>query len=473
MQIELEALEKNQTWTLTALPANKKPIDCKWIYRVKYLPDGSVEKYKVRLVAKGFTQMLGLDYLDTYSPVAKLVTVRLLLAVCISFNWHMHQLDVNNAYLHGDLDEDIYIVPPKGYTKALPGQFCKLQKSLYGPKQAGRQWNKMFTQTITDFGFQQSARDSCLFTKGSADNFVALLVYVDDVLFIGPNDVLLSEVKTFLDKSFTIKDLGIAKYFLGIELARSSTGLFISQQKFIRGMLEEAGLTDTKPVCTPLIQGLNLVPDMGAKLEQLEQYRRLVGRLLYPSLTRPDITHGVQQLTQYMQEPCQGHFKAAIHLLKYLNGTYSRGIFFPASNTMQLQAYSDADWATFSATRKSITGYCIFLGKSLVSWKTKKQATSSAEAECIGLASTVCELQWITYILNDLQVPVQPIPLLCDNQATLHMAANSVFHEMTKHLDIDCHIVKNQLKAGFIDTKNAACSWGWLISHHHQLEGGY
>lgn len=179
---------------------------------------------------------------------------------------------------------------------------------------------------------------------------------------------------------------------------------------------------------------------------------------MYLSLIRPDITHGIQQLTQFMQEPCQGHLKVAIHSLKYLYGTLNIGLFFPASNNLQLQAYSDADWATCATTRKSITGYCVFLGNSLVSWKTKKQATvskSSAEAEYRALASTVCELQWITYILQDLQVPLKlPIPLLCDNQAALHIAANPVFHERTKHLDIDCHIVRNQLKAGFIDTSH-------------------
>ncbi|KAL0449266.1 UNVERIFIED_CONTAM: Retrovirus-related Pol polyprotein from transposon RE2 [Sesamum latifolium] len=336
-------LRKNHTWEITSLPQGKKPIGCKWVYKLKLKDDGSVERCKARLVAKGFSQ-----------------------------------LDVNNAFLHGYLDEEIYMLPPEGYSTQ-PGQ---------------------------------SAHDHCLFVRGTGDDFIALLVYVDDVLLTSPSSQLIAEVKKYLDQLFTIKDLGLAP----------------------------------KAATTPLPQGMKLSALGGAALSDLEPYRRLVGRLLYLGFTRPDISFSVQQLSQFLQKPCTDHWNAALHVVQYLKGTSSTGIFFPTSNSFQLRAYCDADWASCLNSRKSVMGFCVFLGDALISWKTKKQATvsrSSAEAEYRSMGTTVCELQWISYLLHDFGIPVR---MFCD--AATHI--NPVFHERTKHLDIDCHIVRNQYKLRFI-----------------------
>ncbi|KAL0289674.1 UNVERIFIED_CONTAM: Retrovirus-related Pol polyprotein from transposon RE1 [Sesamum calycinum] len=282
---ELVALEKNETWSVVDLPKGKKAIGCKWVYKVKLKLDGSVERYKARLVAKGYNQVEGVDYFDKFSPVAKAVTVRVLLAVAFSFTWPIHQIDINNAFLHGFLEEDIYMQVPDGYSVS-PGQ-----------------------------------------------------VYA----------------------KFTIKDLGPAKYFLGLEIARSLEGTSVTQHKY-----------DPEPYC------------------------RLMGCLLYLSFTRHDISFGAQQLSQFVHKLGQSHMNAALHHVKYLKGNPTQGLSFPSSNALTLTVYCDADWVDCVDSRCSVMGYYIFLGTTLVSWKIKKHTTvarSTTEAEYRSLGTTVCELQ--------------------------------------------------------------------------------
>ncbi|KAK4410398.1 Retrovirus-related Pol polyprotein from transposon RE2 [Sesamum angolense] len=261
-------------------------------------------------------------------------------------------------------------------------------------------------------------------------------------------------VKTYLDDLFTIKDLGHAKYFLGLELARSSHGTYVTQHKYLQDIVHDCHLQDAKAAATPLPPGLKLDTDSGALLESPDRYRRLIGRLLYLGFSRPDISFAVQQLSQYIQHPRQPHWDAALYLVRYLKGSSRLGLFFPVGSSFQLSAYSDSDWASCVDSRRSLTGYCIFLGDSLVSWKTKKQPTvsrSSAEAEYRSMGTTVCELLWISYLLHEFSISVtSPIPFHCDNKAAIHITENPVFHERTKHLDIDCHLVRDHFKRGFI-----------------------
>ncbi|KAL0399761.1 UNVERIFIED_CONTAM: Retrovirus-related Pol polyprotein from transposon RE1 [Sesamum radiatum] len=225
---------------------------------------------------------------------------------------------------------------------------------------------------------------------------IALLVYVDDVLITCVSESKITEVKEFLRSAFSIKDLGSAKYFLGLEIARSSSGTSITQHKFIRDIIADTGLQYARVASSPLPPGIKLSAHNSPPLSDAEPYRRLVGRLLYLSFTRPDISFGAQQLSQFVHAPCAVHLDAAMHLVRYLKGCPERGLFFPASNSLSLTAYCDADWASCTDSRRSLTGYCIFLGEALISWKTKKQTTvarSTAEAEYRSLGSTVCELQ--------------------------------------------------------------------------------
>ena len=452
METELTALEQTGTWKLVDLPPNIKPIGCRWVYKIKHHADGSIERFKARLVAKGYNQIEGLDYIDTYSPVAKLTNVRLIIALASIHHWFIHQLDVNNAFLHGELQENVYMQLPPGVKSSKPNQVCKLIKSLYGLKQASRKWYEKLTSLLLAQGFKQAHSDHSLFIKSSSSSFTILLVYVDDIILAGNSLDEFQNIKTILHNSFKIKDLGQLKYFLGLEVAHSKQGISLCQRKYCLDLLANSGFTNSKPVSTPSNPSIKLHNDSSPLYEYISSYRRLIGRLLYLNTTRPDITFVTQQLSQFLTKPTQTHYTAAMRVLRYLKSCSGKGLFFPRDSTLQLLGFSDADWAGCLDSRRSISGQCFFLGKSLISWRTKKQLTvsrSSSEAEYRALAAATCELQWLLYLIQDLQLTcIKPPVIYCDNQSALHITANPVFHERTKHLEIDCHLVREKLQAG-------------------------
>ncbi|KAI3743386.1 hypothetical protein L1987_61094 [Smallanthus sonchifolius] len=258
MKKEIKALEQNKTWSLETLPLGKKAIDSKWVYKIKYRPDGSIERFKARLVAKGFTQMEGVDYHETFAPVAKLVTMRTLLSLATKRNWIIHQLDVNNAFLHGYLEEEVYMKIPQGFSEENETRVCRLRKSIYGLKQASRNWYHKFTTVLLDMGFIQAKADHSLFLYKHESIFVAALIYVDDVLVVGNNMATIQHTKSQLNDLFSIKDLGPLKYFLGIEVARTKDGMVLSQRKYTLDILQDSGLLGCKPSPFPMESTLKL-----------------------------------------------------------------------------------------------------------------------------------------------------------------------------------------------------------------------
>ncbi|KAG7551468.1 Retrotransposon Copia-like N-terminal [Arabidopsis thaliana x Arabidopsis arenosa] len=459
MNEELQTCVNTGTFSVVSLPEGKKPIGCRWVYRIKHNADGTIDRYRARLVAKGYTQQEGVDYIDTFSPVAKLVTVKLLLDLAAKHGWSLTQMDVTNAFLHGDLDEEIYMDLPPGYTpppgeSLPPNAVWKLHKSLYGLKQASRQWNKKFSEVLLQDGFVQSHSDNTLFVKLVDNVFIALLVYVDDIIIASNSNDAVSALKATLATAFKLKDLGPVKYFLGLEIARNKTGISICQRKYTLDLLESVGLLGCKPVATPMDSDIQLHAESGDLLPDATVYRALIGKLLYLTITRADITYAVHKLSQFLSQPRTQHLAAAHRIVRYLKGDPGRGLFYSAQSEIRLQAFSDADWGTCPDSRRSTTGYCVFLGTSLISWKSRKQQTasrSSAESEYRALADTTCELIWLTQLLKDLHVHITgPANLYCDSTAAIQIASNSVFHERTKHIEIDCHIVRDRLKAGFL-----------------------
>lgn len=405
-------------------------------------------------MAKGYTQTEGIDFFDTFSPVVKMATVRLLLAIAAVKKWHIHQLDVNHAFLHGELQEEVYMRMPPGIDNTNPSKVCKLLKSLYGLKQASRKWYERLSNLLTDLGFQQAHADHSLFTYITPSSYTVLLIYVDDIVLAGDSVTEINKVKKILDSTFGIKDLGLLKFFLGIEVAHSSKGISLCQRQYCLNLLQDSGILASKPASTPMEPGSHLHQDDGPLFHDVLSYRRLVGRLLYLTTTRPDITFAVQQLSQFLSKPTVCHFKAAQRVLHYLKASPGQGLFLSSSSSLFLHGYSDSDWAGCPDSRRSISGYCFFLGDSLITWRSKKQSTvarSSSEAEYRALAAATCEMQWLHFLLADLQIPcVKQAVLYCDNQSALHIAANPVFHERTKHLEIDCHVVREKVNSGLM-----------------------
>ncbi|KAL6323616.1 hypothetical protein AAG906_039210 [Vitis piasezkii] len=449
MRSELQALQANGTWTLTSLPTGKTPIGCRWVYKIKHR----------------FTQLEGVDYQDTFSPTAKIITVRCLLALAAARRWSLHQLDVNNAFLHGDLHEEIYMSPPPGLRRqGEENLVCRLHKSLYGLKQASRQWFSKFSKAIQAAGYVQSRADYSLFTRIQGKSFTALLIYVDDILITGNDSVSIAAIKKFLHSQFRLKDLGDLKYFLGIEVSSSKNGIFISQRKYALEIIKDAGLLGAAPIDTPMERGLKL-SDKSDLLKDPGHYRRLVGRLIYLTVSRPDITYSVHVLSRFMHQPRKLHMEAALRVVRYLKNAPGQGLFFSSNSDFRLRAYCDSDWAGCPITRRSTTGYCVFLGPSLVSWRSKRQKTvslSSAEAEYRAMTGACCELTWLRYLLRDLGVlHREPSLLYCDNKAALHIAANPVFHERTRHIEMDCHYIRDKIQDGSVATR--------FVNSAHQL----
>ncbi|KAI3707507.1 hypothetical protein L6452_26097 [Arctium lappa] len=463
MNLEMEALYRNGTWLLTDLPPGRKPIGCRWIYKIKYKSTGEIERYKARLVAKGYSQREHLDYEETFSPVVKMVTVRCVIALAVQNKWPLCQLDVNNAFLYGNLVEEVYMSLPPGYFSANDKRVCKLVKSLYGLKQAPRQWYEKLSTCLIDHGFIQSTSDYSLFTKCFDNIFIVLLVYVDDIVITGNSYPEIQEVKNYLQSRFKIKNLGVLKFFLGIEILETKKGVCMSQRKYCLELLNDFGYLGCKPISTPMDMNLVVTDSVGSEikdppLKDFTGYQKLIGRLIYLLATRPDIAFAVHCLSQFMHSPRESHLKLALRVLRYLKASPGKGINFSLCPTsdFKLSAFVDADWGKCLSTRRSVTGYCLFLGNCMISWRSKKQSTvsrSSAESEYRAMASALCEIIWVLSILADLKVDsLLPVNLNCDNKSAIQIANNPVFHERTKHIEIDIHQVRNKISSGMLKT---------------------
>lgn len=468
MEVEEVALESTGTWIICSLPPGKTPIGCRWVFKVKLNADGTVERFKARLVAKGYTQREGLDFVDTFSPVAKMTTVRTLLSVSAAKNWSLHQLDISNAFLNGDLDEEIYMILPPGYAARKgetlpPNAVLKLQKSLYGLKQESRQWFLKFSSTLVGLGFRKSHSDQALFIRMSGGVYVALIVYVDDIVIASNNDDAVIQLKKDLSAAFKLRDLGPLKYFLGLEIARSQKGISVCQRKYVLELLEETSFIGCRPSSIPMEPSIKLALHNGEPvLDRPEVYRRLVGKLMYLTITRLDITFAVNKLRQFSSAPTKSHLKAAHKVLQYLKGTVGLGLFYPSNSDLRLKVFTDADWNSCQDTRRSTSGLCTFLGGSVISWKSKKQdvvSRSSAESEYRAMALATCEIAWLVKLLAEFQVPSsQPVPLFCDSTAAIQIANNDVFHERTKHVENDCHTTREKIESGMIKTMHVRTS---------------
>jgi histone deacetylase 1/2 len=388
---EFTALVKHGTWELVPPSFTIKPIGCKWVFRIKRNSDGSISRYKARLVAKGFHQQYGFDYTETFSPVVKSVTIRTVLSIAVNNKWPLRQLDVNNAFLHGQLQENVFMVQPPGFIDStLPSHICRLKKSLYGLKQAPRAWYQELRTSLLQLGFQQSKSNSSLFIYTCDGVTIFLLVYVDDLLITGSDSTSMSKIIKHLSTRFSLKDLSSLHYFLGVEVFSVKQGLFLSQHKYIYDLLTCTNMDGAKTVKTPLATKDCLQLNDGSSSVNPTAYRCVIGALQYLSLSRPDISFPVNKLAQFLQKPSQLHWIAAKRVLRYLKGTLHHGILLKRTNDLTLQGFSDADWAGDKDTRVSTSAYLIFLGDCPISWSTRKQravARSSTEAEYRALAS--------------------------------------------------------------------------------------
>ncbi|CAB80958.1 retrotransposon like protein [Arabidopsis thaliana] len=452
MSDEFDAQQRNHTWDLVP-HESQLLVGCKWVFKLKYLPNGAIDKYKARLVAKGFNQQYGVDYAETFSPVIKSTTIRLVLDVAVKKDWEIKQLDVNNAFLQGTLTEEVYMAQPPGFIdKDRPTHVCRLRKAIYGLKQAPRAWYMELKQHLFNIGFVNSLSDASLFIYCHGTTFVYVLVYVDDIIVTGSDKSSIDAVLTSLAERFSIKDPTDLHYFLGIEATRTKQGLHLMQRKYIKDLLAKHNMADAKPVLTPLPTSPKLTLHGGTKLNDASEYRSVVGSLQYLAFTRPDIAYAVNRLSQLMPQPTEDHWQAAKRVLRYLAGTSTHGIFLDTTSPLNLHAFSDADWAGDSDDYVSTNAYVIYLGKNPISWSSKKQrgvARSSTESEYRAVANAASEVKWLCSLLSKLHIrlPIRP-SIFCDNIGATYLCANPVFHSRMKHIAIDYHFVRNMIQSG-------------------------
>jgi hypothetical protein len=468
-------LEKN-VWELVDRPYHRKPIRGKWKFKVKYNPDGTVDKYKARLVAQGFNQEFGIDYEDTYSPVASLSTFRLLYSIAVKKGWHVEHMDVKTAYLNGHLEEDIYMEIPEGFAGfGSRNRVCKLVHSLYGLKQSGKCWNAELDRRLIKQGLKRSCKDPCVYYRSTVDGRMFVIVYVDDLVLITETEHGMEKLKDNIKAESEVAELGNLKFYLKLVSRKDEEGnVYLSQGPYIRSILDRYGMSQCKPVSTPLDPGIVLqkntddINDETKKLMEKVPYRQAIGSLQYlVQGTRPDIAFAVSKLGQYSSNPEMKHWNALKHVLRYLQSTADFELKIEIGE-VRIDAFCDADWASCIDERKSQTGYLVRVGNSPVIWKSYKQkciSLSTQEAEYISITECTKEILWITQLLKEIGLEdcyQYPIRIRTDNQAAMILASKPIMTGRSKHIEIKYHFVQDVVARGIMkleyvqSTENAA-----------------
>jgi uncharacterized OsmC-like protein len=460
MNAEIKAIEDNETWELTDLPAGIRPIGVKWIYKTKFNESGQIDKCKARLVAKGYSQKYGIDYNEVFAPVARWETIRTVLACAASNSWCVYQLDVKSAFLHSELSEDIYVEQPLGYHQGDSRKVYKLRKALYGLKQAPRAWYSKIEAYFVSEGFLKCPAEHTLFVKAKDKDILIVSVYVDDLIVTGNNEAQIDEFKQSMMKQFAMTDLGKMKYFLGVEVNQTEDGIFIHQSKYATEILNKFGMSNCNSVNNPIVPGCKLVKDENGKAGDAKSYKQIVGSLMYLLATRPDLAFSVCLTARFMDRPTEIHFAAVKRILRYLKGTVGFGILYKSSRKAsseetKLNGWTDSDYAGDLDDRKSTSGYVFMLGNAVVSWSSKKEpivTLSTTEAEFVAAAACACQCLWLKNVLIHLQVmDDEKILIHCDKSSSIKLTKNPILHGRCKHIDVRFHFLRDLAKDNVIE----------------------
>ena len=470
---ELGMLEKMGTWRMEELLEGRKAVGSRWVFMKKKDEKGNTVRFKARLVAQGFSQKPGLDYddLNTFAPVVRYKSLRVLMATTAQNGWHLTQYDVKNAYLNGKIDQEIYMRQPPGFDDGT-SRVCRLQKSIYGLKQGGNVWNQTLTNALTDLHYTQTKSDYSVYVRGNDAKFSILLIWVDDIICISSSEREINQVTHDLQGNFEIKILGVPKFILGIQVDydRERRVLTLSQAHYIDQVLEELGLHDCNLVSTPLDPNVNLDYEDGEDQEgQSDQatyaYAGLIGKLLrLATIARGNISFPASQLSQFTCNLKPRHWTAIKRVFRYLKGSRDEVTRYEGRKDMVVgpTIYCDADWAS-QARRKSISSYVITLAGGAITWSSKRQmlvALSTAEAEYVTVTHVAKEVLWLHALFTELGIKVPSAPtILSDNQAAIAIMHHPEFHARTKHIDIALQFVRDlvrgeRLKIRYVRSKD-------------------
>ncbi|KAJ9554618.1 hypothetical protein OSB04_018663 [Centaurea solstitialis] len=465
MQEELNQFERLGVWRLVPRPANKTIIDLKWIFKNKKDEDGIVTRNKARLVAKGFKQQAGIDYDETFAPVARIEAIRIFLAYAAHKNFTVYQMDVKTAFLNGELKEEVYVTQPEGFVdRTKPNHVYILDKALYGLKQAPRAWYDHLSNALLDNGFYKGKIDPTLFIKTEGDDILLVQIYVDDIIFGSTNSDMCTWFSDLMTTRFEMSMLRELSFFLGLQVLQKPDGILINQSKYIRDLLKRFHMDTSSVANTPMASGTLIGADPKGKPVDQKTYRAIIGSLLYLTASRPDIMFATCFCARFQANPKESHMMAVKRILRYLKGTPNRGLWYPKESGFELVAFSDADHGGCQLDRKSTSGHVQFLGDKLVSWGSKKQhcvSTSTAEAEYVAAASCCSQVLWMRTQLRDYGYNFNHIPIYCDSKSAIAITCNPVQHTRTKHIDIRYHFIKDHVERGTIEL--------YFVSTEYQL----
>ncbi|KAD7116621.1 hypothetical protein E3N88_03889 [Mikania micrantha] len=456
MRAEIASIEKNNTWILTDLPKGVKPIGLKWVFKTKKDAQGRITKHKARLVAKGYVQKYGIDYKEVFAPVARMETVRMILAVAAQRGWFVHHLDVKTAFLHGELREQVFVNQPDGFIKRGAEQkVYKLVKALYGLKQAPRAWNTKLDCVLQNMGFEKCKHEPTVYKRNQKGKTVIMGVYVDDLLITGECKEEINKVKKKMEENFEMTDLGLLNYYLGIEVKQGNQGISIVQAGYAAKILKETRMEHCNATSYPMEPGLKLSKnDEGPKVDPT-LFRQWVGYLRYLTHTRPDICYSVGYVSRFMQAPSQSHMQAIKQILRYVKGTRKLGLTYQRNGSGRLCGYSNSSHSIDKDDGRSTTGILLLYNGTPVAWNSQKQGTvalSSCEAEFMAATSAACQAIWMQRLLAELlNEKEERVMLKVDNQSALALMKNPVFHGRSKHIDARYHFIRecverNQIK---------------------------
>lgn len=452
MQDEMNSLYENKTWVLVEKPKDKKVINSRWVFTKKLNPDIS-ERYKARLVVKGYSQEKGIDYKETFSPVVRFDTVRFILSIAARNGLYLGQFDVKTAFLYGDLNEDIYMKQPEGFDDG-SSQVCKLLKSLYGLKQAPRCWTEHFTNYIKGLGFYQSDGDPCFYTYIKGNETILLAIYVDDGLIAASSEHLIDKLLNDLSKQFKITSTKNVTSYLGLEICKLKNGsIFIYQGSYIKKILDKFNMTEANCVSTPI--DCNYDDCITKNTECKAPYREVVGNLMFLQIvSRPDISFAVNVVSRVLDKPTENHWMLVKRILRYLKGTIDVGLLY--CNNGNFEAYSDADFAGDKDTRKSTSGIICKYANAAIIWRSKKQqcvSLSTTESEFVSAALAATEIMWLKKLFNVCKIDIENYVLYVDNMSAIKLICNPEFHQRTKHIDVKYKYVRDSFQNKEIDVQ--------------------
>ena len=464
MKSEVQSMYDNQVWDLVDAPLGVKPVENKWVFKRKTDMDGNLTTYKARLVAKGYRQVQGIDYEETFSPVAMFKSIRILLAIAAFYDYEIWQMDVKTAFLNGDLEEEVYMVQPEGFIDPENAKkICKLKRSIYGLKQASRSWNIRFDREIKKLGFVKLEDEPCVYKMISGSVVIFLVLYVDDILLFGNSIPEMRNVKSSLESVFSMKDLGEASYILGIKIYRDRSKRLIglSQDTYLDKILKRFGMADSKKGAIPMVTGTRLsktqCPIGADELKKMSEvpYASAIGSIMYAMIcTRPDISYALSATSRYQSNPGIPHWAAVKNILKYLRNTKEKFLVYGGDTELVVSGYTDASFQTDIDDSRSQSGYVFMLNGGAVSWKSSKQETvafSTTEAEYIAACEAAKEGVWIKKFLMELEVvpsASDPITLYCDNNGAIAQAKEPRSHQKSKHVLRRFHLIREIIERG-------------------------